>query len=481
MSKSFLANVSFLLLVNLLIKPLFIFGIDIPVQNAVGAEAYGYYFALFNFAFLFNMILDFGINNFTQRLVARNPDRVKSWLPNLVLVKLMLSLVFLILVFAVATGLKFEQNQLQLLAWICLNRILISFHMFFRSNIGGLQAFRTDALLSISDRLLTIILVGGLLYFDVLEKDFRIEDFVYATTAALLLSATLSWIALRIKSGPIGLAWNKRLIRSILLRSYPYAMLGVLMTLYNRIDSVMLERMLGENGDQQAGIYAAAYRLLDAATMFAFLIAGILLPLFARMIKERKAIWPILQLSTRLMFALSFTGAVCGALFATEIMTALYVEADQFWADTFQLLILGFVFNSMVYVFGSLLTADSKLRGLNFIALSGVALNIVLNLILIPKQQAYGAAVATLSTQALVAIAHLIYTARLFKWSGALLRELPRMALFSIIVCGIGWFLLQHTEIFWLIRFLALALAAAISALLTGLLNIKRIRTELVN
>ena len=84
MSRPFLNNVGFLLLINLLIKPIFIFGIDLVVQNRVGPAAYGSYFALFNFAFLFNVLLDFGINNFNQRLVARDPKRVAKWLPNII-------------------------------------------------------------------------------------------------------------------------------------------------------------------------------------------------------------------------------------------------------------------------------------------------------------------------------------------------------------------------------------------------------------
>lgn len=473
MGRSLLSNVSFLLLVNLLIKPLFIFGIDIPVQNRVGAEAYGYYFALFNFAFIFNMVLDFGINNFTQRLVARDPKRVKSWLPNIVFVKLLLALVFFVIVFLFATGLSFDRGQLHLLGWICLNRILISFHMFFRSNVSGLQAFRTDAILSITDRGLTILLVGALLYTDVLGRAFNIYDFVYGTAAALGFSALISFAALRWKAGNISPKWNRRLFKTILLRSYPFALLGVLMTLYNRIDGVMIERMLGEAGDLQAGIYAAAYRLLDAATMFAFLISGILLPFFARLIKDRKPVWPVLQMSARLMFAISVSGAATGYFFASELMNALYHEADFYWASIFSLLIIGFIFNATVYVYGSLLTADGKLKGLNIIALTGVLLNIILNLVLIPKYQAYGAAVATLSTQALVAVAHVIYTGSLFKWFVVMSKELPVMLLFTLICTAAGYGLSEWQGIEWIWRLLLLAACCGSAALLTRLFDIR--------
>ncbi len=480
MPRPFLHNVGFLLLINLLIKPLFIFGIDLVVQNRVGPEAYGNYFALFNFAFLFNVLLDFGINNFNQRLVARDPSRLLLWLPNIVLVKLLLTLLYAIVVMLVAVALNFEAGQLRLLGWIGLGRILISFHMYFRSNVSGLQAFRTDAVLSVMDRLLTIIGVGLLLYTPLLGREIRIEDFVYATAAALALTSLISFGALRRLSGPLQTSWNPRLFRVVLKRAYPYALLGVLMSLYNRVDGVMLERMLGPQGDLQAGIYAAAYRLLDAGTMFAFLLSGILLPLFARMRKESRDIWPVLKTSAGLMFSVSATAAVVGIFYAIPLMNALYTGADDYWGRVFAMLIGGFVFNALVYVYGSLLTAENRLRGLNLIALAGVLLNVLLNLWLIPQHQAYGAALATLFTQGLVAAAHLLYAARVFSLQKRMAGQLGIWMIFGLwlLLCAFGlrWLEMNWAALTWLGAAALLSLAGALGALLLGLFKLRELR-----
>ena len=67
MRKKFATNLIFLFAANLLVKPFWIFGIDRVVQNKVGAEVYGTYFAVFNYSFLLSILLDFGINNFNNR------------------------------------------------------------------------------------------------------------------------------------------------------------------------------------------------------------------------------------------------------------------------------------------------------------------------------------------------------------------------------------------------------------------------------
>ena len=63
MKKTFFQNLLFLIFINLLVKPFYVLGVDRPVQNLVGHESYGLYFALFNFSFLFNIVLDIGITN----------------------------------------------------------------------------------------------------------------------------------------------------------------------------------------------------------------------------------------------------------------------------------------------------------------------------------------------------------------------------------------------------------------------------------
>ena len=107
----------------------------------------------------------------------------------------------------------------------------------------------------------------------------------------------------------------------ILKKSYPYAVLVLLMTFYNRIDGVMLERMLPfREGAVEAGIYASAYRLLDAANMIAFLFAGLLLPIFAPVIKLRQHVEGMVRLSFSLLVVPALVKvAICCWFYSQEL------------------------------------------------------------------------------------------------------------------------------------------------------------------
>ena len=79
-------------------------------------------------------------------------------------------------------------------------------------------------------------------------------------------------------------------------------------------------------------------------------------------------------------------------------------------------LMMCFICVASTYIYGTLLTANGNLFYLNIVAAFGVVLNVVLNLILIPKYAAFGSAVASLVTQFLTGLAQLFLCIYIFKF-----------------------------------------------------------------
>ncbi|NOR33663.1 MAG: oligosaccharide flippase family protein, partial [Bacteroidales bacterium] len=283
LKKHFITNLTLLIFLNLLIKPIWFFGIEVGVQNQVGEEIYGFYFSLFNFAFILNMLLDVGINNFNNRAISRDHTKLKGHLAAIIPLKLFLSLIYAGVVLVSGKILGYNHEQFQLLWILVLNQFLASFILYFRTNISGLQLYRTDSLLSVLDRSLMILFTGLLLWGNIMQRPFQIEWFVYAQTASYTLTLITSASIVRIRSGSFFRFFSISGSLKILRASYPFALLILMMALFNRVDSVMLERLL-ENGREQAGIYAQSFRIFEAATQFSLLFAMLLLPMFSRMI-----------------------------------------------------------------------------------------------------------------------------------------------------------------------------------------------------
>ena len=102
MQKKFIINLFFLIGINLLVKPFWIFGIDRTVQNVVGAADYGLYFAVMNFSFLFGFMLDFGLTGFNNRSVAQHEHMAGKYTGSILGMKSALALLYALISFAAA-------------------------------------------------------------------------------------------------------------------------------------------------------------------------------------------------------------------------------------------------------------------------------------------------------------------------------------------------------------------------------------------
>ena len=325
MQRKFVTNLIFLLALNFLIKPFWIFGIDRTVQNIVGPADYGFYFAIFNFSLLFNIALDFGINNFNNRNIAQNRQLLNKHFSGIIILKLILIAVYGIIIFIVGWSIGYDSKQFYFLMLVGINQALLSFILYLRSNISGLFLFKTDSIISVLDRFLMIIICSLLIWGNIVKSPFQIEWLMYAQMLAYSITLLVAIIIVIKKSGFQKLNWNFAFLRMIIKKSLPYALLFFLMGIYNRVDSVLIERILPENkGEFQSGIFAQAYRLFDAANNIALLFGVILLPIFSRMIKKGEPVEKLVRLSFTLIFTFAIVLAVSSFFYQDEIMKLLY-------------------------------------------------------------------------------------------------------------------------------------------------------------
>ena len=266
----------------------------------------------------------------------------------------------------------------------------------------------------------------------------------------------------------------------ILKKSYPYAVLVFLMTFYTYINGVMLERLLPfRTGAQEAGIYASANRLLDATNQIAFLFSGLLLPIFARMIKLKQNVEEMVRLSFSLLVIPAIIITTCSYFFSYDIMNMLYKGNNitenhiDDSAKVFRILMCCFIPISSTYIFGTLLTANGNLRQLNIMASIAMCFNIALNLFLIPKYSATGAAISSIITQALTALAQVFMAQKEFAFHKNF-KLLFTIAFFIVCVITLN-ILISYLEIHWVSRFILSVILCFIFAFATKLISIRNI------
>ena len=459
MQKKLLSGLFWILLANLIVKPFWILGIEVGVQNAVGNAAYGFYYALFSFSYIFNILLDLGVTNFNTRNIAQHPQLITKHLSGILGIKVCLVGLYLVVTFTTGLLMGYGSEEFRLLALLTLCQALNSLILYLRSNFEGLLLFKWDSLFSVLDRILMILICGFLLWtprFSIFHFQFSIYHFVYAQLAAYGLTAALAFVVIARKAKFRKMRWNWRFFLVILRKSAPFALLVLLMAAYGHVDSIILRPLAG---DTQAGIFAGAFRLLDALTMVAYLVSVPLLPVFSKLCSKkyqlssqedscssrccrpsRRHTTVPLQGTTynsqlvetlRLVFwpMMLFTAAaaVLGSLFSQPLMELLYPGRGMLYVPVFRVLIFGILPIGITYIFGTLLTAGGYLRQLNLFAASSLVLNVGVNLLLIPRLGAVGSAWASLTAQGFMALAQLLLALRLFHLPRAIFR-LPRLS-----------------------------------------------------
>lgn len=449
MQKKFISNLILLALLNLVIKPVAIFGIDVTVQNRVGSEDYGLYFSLLNFTYLFNILLDFGINNFTTKNVAQHPGLMKKYIGKIAGLRLFLFFIYAFFTFGIAVILDYSANVYPIIAILVVQQFFIGMIAYFRSYLSGMLLFKLDAFLSVLDRFLLIVLCGIILYLTQSPGAFKIDYFIWAQFVCYLISFIVGMILVMKYAGKIKVRISKPISLLIARQSIPYALLIILMALFTRVDSVMLERMLID-GAKQTGIYAQGFRLLDAFFMFAMLFSNLLLPIFSKMIGAKENAKPLFSISSKLLIWGSIGLASFCFWNANELLDLIYENNISETVLPFQLLMLTFVAMGTTLIYGTYLTALGEMKTLNSIAFIGLIVNICLNFYWIPKYGVVGAAMATLITQFAVALSEVFVVTKRLQLNVTIKNTV--VFLLFIGVTFYGTWLLKQYEVFMLLQ-----------------------------
>jgi O-antigen/teichoic acid export membrane protein len=394
-SKSnFYKGLSLLVVLNILIKPVWIFFVDRQVQNVSGHTNYGSYFSLFSLSIVLGFIADAGITSMMNRQLAmKQPGSVNE----LFNYKIYLSLFYMAALVAICyyTGV----HNWKMIFLVGTIQIMNSFVLFFRSVITAAQKFSTDSWISILDKLLVIAFLLPFLYAFTEQGEKVLYVFLYAQAGSLLLTLCIAGYVAG-KS-----IQNEKETRSdlkyVLRLTMPFIILIALMGIHNRLDMFLLERM-HENGPYEAGAYAAAYRLLDAGNMMGYLAASFLFPFASRHLTNLKTVSPVVLQLRHSLLNISLLAVLFCFFFAGWVINLLYHLDSDFYQWVLRLTIISLPAYMMIHIYGSLLTAAGEFKTFGRIVIISVLVNVVLNLLFITSYGAIACACAAIISQYLL-------------------------------------------------------------------------------
>jgi O-antigen/teichoic acid export membrane protein len=219
----------------------------------------------------------------------------------------------------------------------------------------------------------------------------------------LLVGIALALTYFKIREDKSPLQFNFTYAKNILSQSWYLVLSGLMITLYMRIDQVMLGVMSDENSE--VGIYSAAVKIAEMWYFVPLAIITSYKPIIMNfknnnLISYKNSINSLYRIVALMglgfgIFIFFSSDLIVSILYGKDFSEASHILSISIWAGTFA--VLGNARSIW------LICEDLQRYTVVFMGVGSIC-NILLNAILIPKYSGTGAAVATLISQILVVI-----------------------------------------------------------------------------
>ena len=371
--------------------------VGIWVARYLGPTQYGLFSYALAFAALFGSIAKLGLDNIVVRDLVHEPHQKNALMGTAFRLKLFGAVAML---GVIAVAIQFTTND----AITNLYIFIIASGAIFQS-VEVVDFYFQSRVLSniISICKLTQLLVSSLIkiYLIVISAD--LFWFVLVSLIDQIMLAIALYVAYKRQNlGGFFNHFNWIVARKMLGDSWPLILSGLVIMIYMRIDQIMIREMLGE---REVGVYTAAVRLSEIWYFIPVLITSSLFPsiINAKKVSNEKYSSRLQKIFTFLVWTSIFI-ALLVTLLGHWLVIIIYGGEYQEASQALMIHTWGGVFVALGVASASWYVTEDLQRYAFYRAASGALLNVLLNLVLIPKYGISGAAIATVIAQSMAAL-----------------------------------------------------------------------------
>jgi len=371
--------------------------VGVLVARFLGPENYGLLNYAMSFTALFLAFSGLGLDSIMVRELLNHPDLRTQIMGTAFRLKMIAAIIILLLVF-VAVMLGNETTEVKIMMLILASAALFqSFSVieyFFQSEV--------QSKLVVYANVISLIITSGLKIWLIIIEAELVFFAVAFTLDAVVVAAGMVYFYRIAGHTPLDWKFDLGTARDLLRQSWPLVLASVVITVYMKIDQIMIKDMLGP---AENGYYAAAVRISETWYFIPMAICNSLFPAIINAKNRADGSYEIrLQRLFDLMVGLALLVAIPITLLSKPLILLLFGPDYASAAGVLTVHIWAGLFVSLG-VSGSLWLVSEKLQKLSFYrTATGAVVNIVLNFIFIPRYGIVGAAVTTLISQFMAAL-----------------------------------------------------------------------------
>lgn len=393
-ARTLVRNSTFYLLSDAAIKLLsFIFSVYVVRQ--LGGERFGFYSTALAYAGIFSIIGDLGMTQYAVREIARGRRTADELFWDLVIVRLILSILATAVIVTSAYFLAgYPATMVVGIFLVCIGFFFYAFWGPVDVILTGRERIDYSSLLGVIVQLIFITLGAGVLW-----GGYNFHGLILASYAGIPVAALLGVLYLRrLKLATLNFKINPHAWPSLIRYSLPFALITFTIMAATDLDTVMLSLW---RSPEEVGWYKAAYNLIFKLLFIRGALLSTLTPQMSRYYGvSRNRVTKTFNTSFKVLWAFSFPIAVGVSLLAQPLIELLYTDAFRPSALALAILIWALPLLNLSSLCGSITTATDKERKAVRVYVLAALLNVLINLVAIPFYGYIGAAVATIVTEA---------------------------------------------------------------------------------
>ena len=394
--KKYTANTLWALFARV-INTLTSFFVVIYLIRYLGPENYGELSYAISFVGLFGIIAALGIDNILYRDLVKYPEKRNVYLGTAFVIRIVAGVFTAII--AGTAGIMANPDDVSRLVILLLSGTFI---------FSAFNIITNEFQANVAQKYPSLVTLGVVLILNILKLGviWQGEGILYIAAILLLepiLYAILfSYIRIRHYGSFLNWSFDRNIAVSLLRDSWPFIFIAVFMTLYSRIDQIMLKHLIDSSA---VGIYDAALRIAEAWLFVPAIIVSSLFPAIvnAKSLGVGEYRTRLLTLTATFVVIASIIALVL-SLISKPLMHVLYGEAFTGSAAVFSIYAWVSVWAVIDMVMRNFLIVENLRKTIFFITIGTGLLNTALNFVLIPALGPAGAAWSTLISYAIFSL-----------------------------------------------------------------------------
>lgn len=351
----------------------------------LGPAEFGQFTWSFNLALLLSAFVIWGFDFTLIQVASKHRDRLDAMLSDLLAIRALLTPLALLVVWVFPAG-SSENTEVSLVMTLAV--LADSSNQAIRSAAAVIDRQREVALNLVAQRLATAAIAVAVLF-----AGGGVRGMSWAYLVGTLIGAALMyWTAHRIGLSPSPRLVTRAGMRELLTSSTALGISTTLNMLAFRVDTLLLGWLMTSSA---VGVYSAAYKLFETVLFVIWSVDRVALPTMAATEGDEpirrgvhracSAVWALYvpYILVMVVQGESILNLVYGTPYGTDSLAAL------------QWLVVSLVPYSLQYLLASGLVARLRNRMVTWAAFAALVLNVVANLILIPRYGPAGAGMAT--------------------------------------------------------------------------------------